>query len=220
MIYILLVPSSAFLIFQIFQMIDIRKHDRHLFKFCQLRRDAINLLFAMHMAQNRNSTEEFDADNRALRQLIDAINIIVGAYSKHKTVLFDFRRFIKYFRDLKTFEVNSRKIVTRDPKILALASRMQYLYAKAFLAYTPFLKHKIIVSLFLRSLATGVAAGVNSLNRYKNEIVDAVELVNQLKTRSYVTYSGPSMMLGDTEDRYLPEKKQHKTFRELEKEVD
>jgi hypothetical protein len=174
MYYIVAVPLFCFLAFQIFRLNEMRKHDTHLFRFCELRRDCIDLMGKEYQSLSRN-------DYVALRKLVEVLNVTINKYKNHKTVLFDFRLFTRYLGDLKSVEARAEKISTKNSDIRQLIERMQVSVLAAFLAFTPFLKSEILGKVIARILAVATNTGMESLKKNLASVKEANALVKQYK---------------------------------------
>ena len=86
MFYIVATLIAIFLIYQIISLRELKKHDEHLFRFCELRRESIKLLYEERDALGRN-------DYIALREMLGALNVTINNYRNHKTAIFNLRRF-------------------------------------------------------------------------------------------------------------------------------
>ncbi|MFA0792603.1 hypothetical protein ACCI51_18870 [Microbulbifer echini] len=154
-----------------------RKHDRHLFEFCQLRRDTIAYLSNSYESLSRT-------DYIALRKINDALSSIIAGYKAHRTVVFNFRLFTEYLDELKAFEKKAEKISTNNKDIQDLLKRIHCSIFKAFLAFTPHLKSELAFSLVIKLISLGIKAGLNSLKDYLLSLKEAKVMVNTFKRSS------------------------------------
>jgi len=160
MLEILAVIIFPFLFFQALWLMRLRKHDVHLYRFCQLRRDSIKFMYDEHQSLSRT-------DYIALRKLIRVLNLTINNYKAHKKTLFDFRAFTLYMREIRPFEERVEEISTNNERIKELRERMFYAVIEAFFAYTPFLKHEAIARLIFFILSAAVKSGAY---KFKNEL--------------------------------------------------
>ncbi|GAA5445214.1 hypothetical protein Misp06_03411 [Microbulbifer sp. NBRC 101763] len=177
MLYILLALALFFISIQIYRLWEMRKHDQHLFEFCQLRRDTITYLSNSYESLSRT-------DYIALRKINDALSTIIAEYKEHRTVVFNFRLFVEYLDELKAFEKKAEKISTSNKEIQNLLNRIHCSIFKAFLAFTPYLKSELALSLVMKLSSLGVKAGVNSLKGYLSSLKEAKMMVNTFKRSS------------------------------------
>lgn len=170
--FLLLITIAIFLlVIQAYKLLEVKKHDKHLFRFCNLRREAVKYLSCSYQDLSRN-------DYIALRKTIETLNGIIGSYKEHKTVVFNFRLFVRYLNDLKEFEKTTEKISTNNEKIKDFIRSLHKLIFKAFLAYTPYFKSEIAFYLIVQLFSFGVRAGVNSLKDYLSSLEEAKKMVN------------------------------------------
>lgn len=136
-----------------------RKHDRVLFSFSRLQSAVMNEMLA-----------RYDADTLTRKQyesakfLMDTLDVIALHYDRHKTAMFNLRNMRRIMEeDLARYEETAQKIRTRlpeissDEKIAALYAEFSRALARAFLAYTPFIRTEIILRLLLGDAAKRIA---------------------------------------------------------------
>ena len=169
MFTLLLVPVLIFLLFQLFQLRELKKHDIHLYDFCQLRSDSI-----LYLKDNYESLH-YD-DYVELRGLISTLDLTIGNYKHHRNVLFNFRLFVKYLTEFKEIEKASFKVKTKNKTILTLIERMNKSVFFAFIAYTPFLKHELILNIIIKILLVGAYTGQKSVKRILSKVTEAKDI--------------------------------------------
>lgn len=174
MFYLMMIPVCCFLLWQYRWLKQIEKHDRHLYQFCQLRREAMALLMDEYDSMDQQ-------DLAALRQVIDALNSMIHHYRTHKTVLFDFRRFVKHVQTLQQFEQQQQSVHAESPQVQALMHRMAVEVCQAFLAYTPFLRHELIVRISVMLIGAAVSIGIAPLKKLLVAINQGHAAVKQLQ---------------------------------------
>ncbi len=174
MFYIIAVLIAVFLVYQILALRELKKHDEHLYRFCELRRDAIKLLYEKRDDLSRN-------DYVALRKLLKALNVTINNYQKHKTIIVNFRRFVAYARELKALDKNAGNISTNNEDIKILNYRLHHTVCLAFLAYTPFLKSEILAKVVVGVLNACVEMGVKSCGLYAKEFKRAIQFTDDFK---------------------------------------
>lgn len=171
MFYLIAVPVFILISLQVVHLLELKKHDEHLFKFCQLRRESLELLANSYGEISRN-------DYLALRKLIQTESVIIGSYKEHKTVVFNFRIFLKNFNDAKVFNDQSKEISTNNEDIKRLIGKMQFLIANAFLAYTPFLKSELMFQFAVRASSMAVTLGFYKFKEVGNRLKEARNLLD------------------------------------------
>ncbi|WP_444943908.1 hypothetical protein ACJJIK_00935 [Microbulbifer sp. ZKSA006] len=177
MLYILLAIALVFIFAKIYQLLEVKKHDQHLFEFCQLRRDTISYLSSSYTDLSRT-------DYIALRKVSDTLSAIIAEYKEHRTVVFNLRLFSEYVNQLKTFEKKTEKISTNNPQIQDLLHRTHRSIFNAFLAFTPCLKSELAFAVAIKLISLGVKAGVKSLRRYLFSLKEAKLLLNTFERLS------------------------------------
>ena len=159
MFYIGLIVS-LFLMYQIYVYSELKKHDKYLFKFCQIRRDAMKLL--------RDGYEDLSKEDYvALSGLLKVLNTSIRHYNMYKTILFNFRFYLAFFKAMKA---SNRKIESmptcNNPKVNELYSRTRYAILEAFFAYTPFLKSEIVLNISYGLLKAFARSGMESVGKF------------------------------------------------------
>lgn len=174
MYYVITSLVAIFLIYQYFKFKAIEKHDCHLFRFCQLRRDTLSFI-----AENQQSLtrEEY----HAARQLLDGLNTIIEHYHHKKMIIFDLRRFARHVQKLKNMEGQTDQIVVNNSEINDLKVRFQKSMVLSFLAYTPFLKSEIAIWLVKTALRIMARSGQKKIDTYLTSLTDIKVLVDRFK---------------------------------------
>lgn len=144
-------------IFTLASYVDIKRHERHdrvLFRFCQIRRDLMAELRARYQSLSR---EEFES----MEFLLSLLDEVIQHYGRHKTAMFNFRKMRRAVeRDLEHYRKTEREArLTRVPpgRITELYADFVRATAMAFVAYTPFLRTEIILRLWRADLAKQIA---------------------------------------------------------------
>lgn len=174
MFYIVSTLVGVFLAYQILQLRSAKKHDEHLFRLCELRRATIKIMFDQRDSLSRN-------DYIALRKLVGALSLTINNYRNHKTVIFNFRRFMAHVRELKSLDNKTRVITTKNKEINDLKNRFNRALCLAFLAYTPFLRSEILAKLIVGVLNAFVEMGAKSLSVYVKEYKSALKFTDDLR---------------------------------------
>ncbi|WNZ54917.1 hypothetical protein QT397_18850 [Microbulbifer sp. MKSA007] len=169
--------ALVFIFAKIYQLLEVKKHDQHLFEFCQLRRDTIGYLSDSYTDLSRN-------DYIALRKINDALSTIIAGYKEHRTVVFNLRLFSEYVNQLKAFEKKAEKISTSNPDIQELLNRVHQSIFNAFLAFTPYLKSELAFNVVMKLISLGVNAGANSFKAHLLSLKEAKTLLNTFKKHS------------------------------------
>lgn len=148
---------------------EVQKHDAILFPFCQLRRDIIAFLHA-NVVVNPDSLSR--NEYRSLRRLLNALDVTIHNYNRHKTVMFNLRGIM---RDIQTYKRASETVVdvTDNAKIRGFHDDFRRLLVKAFVAYTPMIKSELAIKLIVQSARLGYRAGKASRMRMEAEYIAA-----------------------------------------------
>ena len=145
-VYLAILPSLVLCFFALVYLHYVRKHDRVLFRFCQIRRDMMSLL-------RERGTELSKEDYAALRFFLKGINNLVQRYSVHKFKMFNARAFVAWVRNnAKLLEESAAIPESDDKEIQALQLRTTIAIALGFFAYTRFLRFEVMAK-FLAHLA-------------------------------------------------------------------
>ncbi|WP_310697417.1 hypothetical protein [Marinospirillum sp.] len=172
MYYVIASLVAVFLIYQIIKFKSIEKHDRHLFRFCQLRRDTLAFIADN---QHQLTREEY----HAARQLLDGLNTIIEHYHNKKMIIFDLRRFARHVQKLKSMEGKADQITVDNKQINDLKLRFQYNMVRSFLAYTPFLKSEVAMWLVKVLLQFMAKTGKKKIDKYLTSLKDVKLLVDR-----------------------------------------
>lgn len=159
-----------------FRQKEVQKHDRVLFPFCQLRRDAMSFLY-------RNMMKDADSlspsEYEFIRQLLQVLDATIHNYNQHKTSMFNLR---KIARHLKTYRKASETTfeVPDHPEIQEFHERIHRLLVVAFFAYTPLLRWESAVRLIVLAGRIGYRAGKQeALRREAEYVVESAEKVRE-----------------------------------------
>lgn len=117
--------AAAGCVYQIKKFSDMKKHDQHLYAFCQLRRDAITYIY-----ENRESLSR--TEYVAVKKVVDVLNTTIRTYKTHKVILFNFRKFKKYMEQTKSLSGKMEGIETSNPDIKKLQQRFVVLMFHGF----------------------------------------------------------------------------------------
>lgn len=129
---IVVVLAVLITVFQISTLYKVRKHDRILYRICQIRRDAMNVLRQRGLELGRDDYGE-------LRVMIEVMNTAIENYKDHRMIIFNFRSMWSYF---KVYKNNTKNIVRYEPtdkEILQIRDALIRAILRGFLTYTPLL---------------------------------------------------------------------------------
>ncbi|MBE8158563.1 MAG: hypothetical protein HAW59_04135 [Betaproteobacteria bacterium] len=136
-----------------------QKHDRVLFSFSRLQSAVMKEILARHDAETLTRKQY-----EAAKFLMDMLDVIALHYDRHKTTMFNLRKMRRFVaEDLACYEETEEKVrahfaeISADEKIAALYGEFSRAAARAFLAYTPFIRTEIILRLLLGDAAKQIA---------------------------------------------------------------
>lgn len=137
--YIVMVPPLIGLAFMILHLRLMGRHDRVLYRFCEIRREIMGLI--------RDKAFEMDrTDYYAFRDLLEVVSFTIHDYNACKLYAFNFRRFREWLKDAKQL---AGKVVTQNQCVLDLRSQYSRAMLEAFFAYTPFLKSELALKILV-----------------------------------------------------------------------
>lgn len=171
-LYSALVPVTIFLIYQLVVLRRMKRHDRHLFAFSQIRRDAVTLI-----CEKRDTLS--NEDYKAIRSFVVLLNTVIDDYESNKVVLFNLKRFAELLKRFKAAEHKVEKVSIKDADVNEIRHRIQQQFVLSFLAYTPFLKYEFAVWLLKQLLSFLVGAGLKKLKKYLNGVTEAKRLIDE-----------------------------------------
>ena len=175
MIYsIVLLVLFFSLIFHFFKIRRCLKHDTYLYQFCKLRRDVMQYLRNNH---DIISNKEY----KDIKYLLDVLNRTISLYSKYKTILFNFRIFVRLLSHTKDLSDDSRYIFeSNNETIKNFSEELDCVIIKSFFAYTPFFRHEIFIKLFILLTSTLIKIGFNKLKNLNRKIPEVIESYRDL----------------------------------------
>ncbi len=146
LLYLTIIPISILLVINLVHVWGLRKHDKVLFEFCQLRRDLMSIL-------RRNLFVINEKDYLDAKELLDLTNNMIHYYNHHKKTTFNFFWFIETIKETRK---SSEEIKGRVPIVNKEINNLYGLFSNtlisAFLKYTLFLRSKIIIRLLISIL--------------------------------------------------------------------
>lgn len=173
MFYLVIIPILVSSIFMIYKLRKIKKHDEVLFHFCQIRRNAMELL-------RKNYINMGNEEYRAVRRIIMVLNGTIHDYNDYKISIFNFRRFYRMVKNYKKTASSIDRIKLPDNnEIERLHQDFGIGMVKAFFAYTPFLQSEIIFKfvIFLLKFITNI--GIEYINNRARIVLDSLSLLEK-----------------------------------------
>ena len=164
MFYLLFVPVFVLMFFELRYLLGLRKHDRVLFPFCNIRRELMTLLRDHHQDL---SVEDY----LYARNMLNALSHTVSIYRDHKSRFFNFRAFLRFLRAYQSSADEIAKIPrTKHPQLQAMEQQLNWAMFRGFMAYTPFLRSEIVVRVLLAIMTFLGNLGVKFLSRRIDDI--------------------------------------------------
>lgn len=140
----------------------VKRHDRVLYRFCQVRRDIMTLFRDRGFEMSKH-------DYFALRDLLEVVNDTIHHFHECKSTIFNFRTLHRMARELRESDLAFGEIeFPKDKDALAVIERYRGAMFRAFLTYTPFIKSEIALRITLALVvAVGSFAGKIGLDSLK-----------------------------------------------------
>lgn len=124
----------------------IRKHDKVLYRFCQVRRDIMAYLRTRGFEMSKH-------DYFAVRDLLEVVSSTIHHFNACKATVFNFRTLNKMAREFReTGRVVEEIRLPKDPAAVEIFDAYRKAMIGAFLTYTPFMRSEILLRLILAAL--------------------------------------------------------------------
>lgn len=171
MFYVLVIPSFVLSILMVAYLLSLKKHDRVLYNFCQIRRDAIKLIDERGITGDRVAYH-------SVRHLLNSLNLMIHNYDGCKQQVFNIRKLVAILKDCKHISRQVEKIsIPDDHEVVELHLRFKRSMILAFLAYTPFIRSEVTAFLFYKLFSLLAKSGITSLKKaaeYMGWLVDEI----------------------------------------------
>ncbi len=174
MIYIFIVPVILMSVGMLYRLQRLTKHDKVLYKFCQLRRDTIQVL----REKSFNLTKE---EFFSIRELLFTLDEAIHNYDRLKIEIFTLGEFVgEHFRKVKATVTKTKDTVTVGvvsaqfelPKNTKIRELYQAYFAAmffAFFVYTPFIRFTIVLN-GLKTLTKIIGHFFENFRKYHTNI--------------------------------------------------
>lgn len=166
MFYLLMVPVLLMEVCMLLYLYRRRRHDKVLFRFCQIRRDLMQLLRDRGSSLSR---EEY----KDARELLNVLSFTIHNYRDQKTKIFDGRKFLRFRNSAEKIR---QAEPSADPEIAALYVRTAHALVRGFIAYTPFFASELALRLVLLGAQMLGNLGIRKMRR-AFEVIQATALV-------------------------------------------
>lgn len=184
MLYLLVIPLLVLQVRTWLHLRKMRQNDRVLFQFCDFRRE---LMGFMRTDQVYNLSPESYA---TFRMLLDTTNLTVHHFHDLRPA-FNLRRMWRAMREMAG-QMSQQEAQALDaaanahPQVAYFTHRMLTCWATAFFAYTPFLRHEILLKLLHQGALFMKKVGVRKWARLLEEARNMASRANQALTRPEV----------------------------------
>jgi hypothetical protein len=168
MFYMTVVPAVFLSALMIVHLRGLQKHDKVLFRLCEVRRKMMRLL--------RESGEELSVeDYAAARALLNILGTTIHNYHETKQRLLDGRRFFQFLNvySITVGEVESLTHDIRDPRVAELQMEFGKAIFHGFLLYTPLLRSELVVRFIVGALSLFARLGVSRMKKLAAALVTA-----------------------------------------------
>lgn len=186
--YLLVIPLLVLQVRTWLYLRKVRQNDRVLFQFCDFRRE---LMGFMRTDQVYNLSPQSYA---IFRMLLHNTNVTVHHFHELRPA-FNWRRMWRTMRTMsgqigEQEEQALHAAVEAHPQVAYFTHRMLTCWATAFFAYTPFLRHELLLRLLSRSASLLKAVGNRKWARLLDEARSMASQANGALTH-YQTDSAP-----------------------------
>lgn len=138
-----MIPVSISMVWMILDLSKLKKHDKNLYRFCQLRREMMYYLRNKGLNLSKN-------DYKEIRLLLDLVNNHIHYFNDHKTGFFKadgtFTSKKRIYKDVRETE---EKKVPNNKKIEEFYNSYGNALLSAFLSYNPLFASKIAIIILL-----------------------------------------------------------------------
>lgn len=148
MLYLLLVPTTVLMLLQLRWIYLQRKHDHVLFPICQLRGDLMKLLI-QEWGAGRLTRDDYVYG----RMILQSLNTTVSMYDQHRKRIFNIYELVRFLHRYRASITVVKVKRTEHVALRGMEKRLQEAMLRGFVAYTPFLRSKVVFRLFLALLA-------------------------------------------------------------------
>jgi hypothetical protein len=159
MFYIALLPVLVLSVITIVRLARLEKHDRVLFRFCEVRRQLMSLL-------RETGTDLSRDDYAAARTLLDMLESTIQNYHQTKQVLLNGRRFLRFLDAYSTTAGAVERLpAIHDARLREVRVRFARAVFLGYLEYTLLLRSELLARWSLVSMTVFAHLG---LRRMKN----------------------------------------------------
>lgn len=172
---VLMVICIVLCLRMVLRLKQMRRHDRVLYKMCQVRRDIMALF-------RERGFELSKHDYFAVRSLLDVVSVTIHNFDECKTTVFNIRFLSRWAAEMRrrNKEIDTFA-VPKDDEALRIFNAYRKATVSAFFTYTPFIRSEVFLRLLLFTLASCASfigrLGVTSFARIAENLFWAKEQV-------------------------------------------
>lgn len=151
----------------------LEKHDRVLYRFCEVRRKLMRLL-------RQSGTELSPEDYRVARALLDMLETNIHNYQETKKFLLNGRRFLKSLRTYSKSAVEVANLaMIRDPRVAEVRNELGRAVLLGILDYTPLLRSELLVRFIAGSASFFARLGWRRMKTVASTLLLAKDTANR-----------------------------------------
>lgn len=151
--YIIMVPILALSMAMLAYLRRLKKHDKVLYEFCQIRREIMAIL-------RRDLFETENDKYVGLRELLDSTGNAIHYYNDNKATMFNYRRYKQWLMDTRESAESVENLhLPNDPELQKIRHHFCQAMVAAFCAYTPLFRSELLIRFSLFILRTAAKAG-------------------------------------------------------------
>jgi hypothetical protein len=174
MFYVAVVPALALSAYMIYYLSRLQKHDRVLYRFCQIRREMMEF-FREHGSEL--SPEEYSS----ARRLVEVLNLTIHNYKHERTRMFDGRKLLRTLRD---YEASVDAVVLADnsrdnERIRAFRTKFEKTLFFAFFEYTPFFRSELALRVLLVAATLLAKLGLQKMSNVVRQLQSTLPLLKR-----------------------------------------
>lgn len=172
--------------FQFRYLLRLRKDDRVLYRFCELRSETVQFI--------ANHVEDLTPDDYLYaRYMLEVMNSSVTAFKINRHHFFNLRAFLAFLRTYDMSAVDIQKVPRSErPELMEIERQLGAAMSKGFLAYTPFIRSEIGARVLILVAAFVARLGLRTVANRGRELGEllASSRKHALELRS-IAFNGP-----------------------------
>jgi len=158
--YILIIPFLLFSFYMITKISTERRHDKILFKFTQLRRDAMAILIRDNFSIQKQKYI-------SLSELVSLLDVTIKSYDDIKISFFTIKNFFSYLRYYeKDKEMIEEIKIPNDSETVEIYNSFITAMIEALFTYSSFIRSNLCLSILINLLKTVGYLGIKKADYY------------------------------------------------------